>query len=152
MYKDFAPLLSAQLSTAPVGRPRVILNLLPAAPVPAQLKDWVNPKRIKEVRLRYMSERIPSNSECVLTAFRHFAFLRLPKLSPLVLPSVPPRRRIIPKLDKLYRLLGHVIDRLYITWAMPRDLTELNSWTTRLDVVDAIRTCKLCINSLSWWF
>lgn len=34
---DLAPLLSAQLRTAPVGRPMVIRNLLPEEPAPVQV-------------------------------------------------------------------------------------------------------------------
>jgi hypothetical protein len=34
---DLAPLLSAQLRTAPVGRPKVIRNLLPEAPPPTHM-------------------------------------------------------------------------------------------------------------------
>lgn len=34
MKRDLAPLLSAQLSTAPTGRPSVSLNFVPAAPPP----------------------------------------------------------------------------------------------------------------------
>ena len=37
---DFAPLLSAQLRTAPTGRPRVSRNLLPD--VPAPVNDDIN--------------------------------------------------------------------------------------------------------------
>ena len=34
MYRFLAPVLSAQFMTAPTGKPRDILNLLPAAPEP----------------------------------------------------------------------------------------------------------------------
>jgi hypothetical protein len=38
-YRFLAPVLSAQLTTAPTGRPRVILNLAPVvAPAPAHRK------------------------------------------------------------------------------------------------------------------
>jgi len=37
MYKFLAPLLSAQLTTAPVGSPRVMRNLVPAGPALAKI-------------------------------------------------------------------------------------------------------------------
>ena len=38
-YSDFAPLLSAQLRTAPTGRPRVRRNLFPEDPAPVNTKE-----------------------------------------------------------------------------------------------------------------
>lgn len=38
-YSDFAPLLSAQLRTAPTGRPRVRRNLFPEDPAPVHTKE-----------------------------------------------------------------------------------------------------------------
>ena len=54
MYKDFAPLLSAQLRTAPVGRPRVMRNLLPL--VPAPIKKGEKKKQNKNKHLGYVCD------------------------------------------------------------------------------------------------
>lgn len=86
--RDLAPLLSAQLRTAPVGRPMVILNLLPEAPEPVNTrcslempsqtwgcqdtrKNDTNLEISKYIFVRYI--RMDGRTH-LLTAFRHFCW------------------------------------------------------------------------------
>ncbi len=58
-YRFLAPVLSAQLTTAPTGRPRVILNLAPVvAPAPAHRKKW---DRIRNRTDEIQSSVLPHN-------------------------------------------------------------------------------------------
>ena len=69
MYKFLAPVLSAQFMTAPTGRPRDILNLLPPPPLPRRDMISQRPEKIytdrKETDKIFFSIRYHGSSSSI---------------------------------------------------------------------------------------